>query len=287
MPPKVVPREIIESDLAEYLESQDDFSLELFVLRTADKAGFKTSHGGTYEDPITQKSRQFDIRASLSKGIHELSLAIECKALRRSFPLLVSRVPRVKSDACHSLVYSWQPGQVAPGIGIDWAPSRTINVDAVDSLYKSSEPVGKALTQVGRSRDGDLVSSDGESYEKWSQALSSSAELISKAWLGYMRSPKRDFYSMVMPILVVSDSTLWVADYGSSGDLLHPPRQEQHVQMFVGRTYKGPQGLAYTISHLHILSRSALGGFLEQVATDTHTWDQLFPPFVAKPTFEA
>ena len=57
------PDPITESDVKRYLNNYSDFSFELQVLKKFVDLGFKCSHSGTYEDPVTSKSRQYDIRA--------------------------------------------------------------------------------------------------------------------------------------------------------------------------------------------------------------------------------
>jgi hypothetical protein len=70
------------TDLIEYLTSQDDFDLELFVYRTAKEAGLEVSHGGSYEDPVTNKARQYDIRAARKREGAELICLSNAKASR-------------------------------------------------------------------------------------------------------------------------------------------------------------------------------------------------------------
>lgn len=60
---KLKNKEISESDVLEYVEEQSDFAFELRVHRQLLACGFECEHGGTYEDPITSKIRQFDQQA--------------------------------------------------------------------------------------------------------------------------------------------------------------------------------------------------------------------------------
>lgn len=89
---KISEAPIGSTDISEFLATQDDFALELFVYHEAQNLGLDVSHGGTYEDPLTHKSRQYDLRASRICGDNRIDLAIECKSLRQSFPLLISRM---------------------------------------------------------------------------------------------------------------------------------------------------------------------------------------------------
>src|SRR5437763_15331085 len=86
------------SDNSEYLKSQDDFAFELEILRSCQVGGFEVRHGGAYQDPVTRKDRQFDIRLMHHKDRSVVKLAIECKNLKPNFPLLVSRIPRLLEE---------------------------------------------------------------------------------------------------------------------------------------------------------------------------------------------
>jgi hypothetical protein len=55
---------ITDRDVEDYLRTRSDFDLELFIHRTLREHGCPAIHGGTYIDPIAQKARQFDIRAT-------------------------------------------------------------------------------------------------------------------------------------------------------------------------------------------------------------------------------
>ena len=110
---KLLDKAIEKADIVEYIKSCDDFDLELFVYRTARSKGLTASHGGTYEDPITKKIRQFDVRVSAQIAEYEITLAIECKNLSMSCPLLVSRIPRSDDESFHEVMLSWEPPNTA------------------------------------------------------------------------------------------------------------------------------------------------------------------------------
>lgn len=91
--------EISASDINEYLDSYSDFSFEVKTQKELVNLGFQCQHGGTYEDPITGKSREFDIRATKRYEYHEsfiyrLCLSVECKNIRANCPLVIHCSPR-------------------------------------------------------------------------------------------------------------------------------------------------------------------------------------------------
>jgi hypothetical protein len=59
---------IDQADRIAYLEKVSDFAFELRCLERLTKLGFQCQHGGSYTDPVTNKTRQFDLRVQKSKG---------------------------------------------------------------------------------------------------------------------------------------------------------------------------------------------------------------------------
>jgi hypothetical protein len=272
---------ITQADLAEYLAKRDDFALELAVYNAAVKLGLATRHGGTYEDSVTKKTRQYDIRVEVDNGKHRIALAIECKALHESYPLLVSRVPRSKEESFHQVLYSRNPD------GRGWPPKlfdqhKVFCAEGDCSIYKAGEPVGKSMAQVGRSSDkggssgrGEIISGDSEVFDKWSQAFSSADDLIAASWLAAEEHGVAEFFSFVLPVLVVPDETLWAADYSEEGSAVGDPHLVAEATYFVGREYFSSFG-PYTLSHLHICTRRTVSELLSQVADRGPFWRRVF-----------
>src|ERR1700684_4333987 len=92
------------ADLSEYLATADDFAFEREVYHVAHRLGFETEHAALYSDPVTGKQRQFDVRASHTLEDNKIALAIECKGLTTDYPLLISCVPRSRSEAYHEVL---------------------------------------------------------------------------------------------------------------------------------------------------------------------------------------
>jgi hypothetical protein len=205
---------ITATHIEEYLGTRSDFELELFVYRTLREAGCHAVHGGTYLDLLTGKARQYDVRAlyELYRGHDKLpkcrvAMAIECKSLSPEAPLLVSRVPREPQDSRHELLHSTFSGpQFLPH-------SATLNQNP-SPLYQMNQGAGKRTAQIIRSSNG-FKDDDRDPYEKWSQALASAADLVKEAavaaWDGQWA------LSLILPVLVVADGTLRVADYSEDG----------------------------------------------------------------------
>ena len=173
--------QISKADLSEYLNSHSDFSFELSMLKMLRKNGIECEHGGHYEDPVTNKSREFDIRAIKTIGKFRVRLAIECKNIREYFPVLISCIPRHEQDSYHQVALLREPEERPHASGGHMFSSRAkiLSVLGNHSLYKLGEPVGKSIAQVGRRfHDNKIFVSDSELYEKWGQCISSADDLV-------------------------------------------------------------------------------------------------------------
>lgn len=268
---------ITEKDLAEYLTTQNDFDLELFVYRTARELGLAASHGGTYNDPITEKPRQYDVRVTGRVGIHRVALAVECKSLSTSYPLLVSRIPRSEDESFHEVIFSHQLVQRGHTHIVGLERFTPLPIRGLQSRYPLGKQVGKSTAQVGRNERGDLISGDNQVFDKWSQALASAADLISTAKRASEELSVEEFFTCVLPVLVVSDDTLWLADYSDAGALTSGPTRAPHTTLFVGREYSSPLGDTCTLSHLEIYTRSEIGKLFTQISKPGPFWQAVFP----------
>jgi hypothetical protein len=121
--------------------------------------------------PITKRIRQFDIRAIRRQTNCGLTLAVECKNIRRSFPLLVTAVPRRKVESFHQMIVIHpQRGNATEIRRID-----------IPSCYESRQMVGKVVTQVGITKINELTGDDSDTFERISQAINSAEELVVEA----------------------------------------------------------------------------------------------------------
>lgn len=254
---------ITERELGEYLNTTSDFAFEIRTQKLLVAQGFKCEHGGSYEDPNSNKTRQFDLRASQTVGQFRIRLAVECKNLRTSFPLLVSCVPRRDEESFHEVILScdmWPSTQSGWTIPALEEKARSIRLDGKHSIYPREKPVGKSCTQVGRREDGKIQSNDKEVYEKWGQAISSAHELAVRA-CNDGEKHRSKFLCVVLPVLVVPDGTLWTASFDSDGNRSSNPQESSRCSYFLGKTHDVRSGLgfvSYTMSHLEFVTASGL-----------------------------
>ena len=265
------------SDLSDYLKSDDDFAFELEILRCClAGGGFKVEHGGAYRDPVTSKDRQFDIRLTTWKERSVVKLAIECKNLKTNFPLLVSRIPRRPEENFHDIVISLRssPGNPVMGKGV-----RKVTAHGTGVIFEVNKFVGKSTAQVGRSKAGEIVTGDAEVYEKWSQALGSASDLVSSSARDYEIVKDNASATVIFPVLVIPDGTLWTIDYAADGQQLGDPKQSKECEVLLRKDID-VGFLQYTASHLLIFTKRQFDGYLERLATNEKYWDRLFPSAV-------
>lgn len=267
--PKLKVDPVCEDDLIEYLESSSDFSFELSVLKMLRDCGVSCEHGGLYEDPVTGKAREFDIRATKTISNYRVRMAIECKNIRDNFPVLVSCIPRHEYESFHQVALVSEPTSSGYMAIANFHESRakTLSIRSEHSIYHINEPVGKSTAQVGRALDGSISANDGELYDKWSQSLSSSVDLVSRVYWDGDEDDEEDCYlSLVIPIVVVPDSRLWFVLYDDNGNRTQAPRLTNRCSCFVDKDYEMGTKLAGTrmwISHIEIMTVEGLKAFIE------------------------
>lgn len=278
---KLKPDFIRQPDLIEYLDSHSDFSFEIKTLNALINLGFTCDHGGTYEDPATQIPREYDIRATRIIDERFLRLAVECKNLRPNFPLLISCLPRRPEEAFHELSVSVKPQSVIKDklgrtqhltaktvAGIYRA--RIFRLKHTESLYEIGDSVGKSCDQVGRSKDDEIVFNDSGIYNKWSQAISSTHDLISHAFSDGQRNGKKAV-SLVFPLVVVPDDRLWCVKYDVDGNRISDPEAVERCPFFVNKKYfyKMSYGMQeFAVSHLEFVTSSGLLKFARYLCSD-------------------
>lgn len=246
------PRAVTADDLLRYAENESDFGFELKVLKLLTDIRLHCIHSGTYVDSVTGKDRQFDIRAVLAVPAGRFLLAVECKNVRESSPLLVSCSPRRREEAFHYVL----AGMLSP-------VSRRI--PSPRSYYKEGEPVGKSAAQVGvNSNDEFTKQLDREFHDKWAQSLASARGMMEN---GRTHVGTRGWANVIMiPITVVPDGRLWAAKYSHDGDLISPPEAADRVSYFVAQGLDAPSYDApYLASHVEFMTLEGLRREIENM----------------------
>ena len=280
----MAPREITGDDITQWLDGRSDFSLEMQMLSHLNKLGLEAEHGGTYSDPVTNKPRQFDIRCHARNGECTFKLAVECKALSKSFPLIVQRVPRAEQESFVD-VFLAQEILEASGqsiydtrIKMPGEDCKILRAQNNSKLYPKGGYVGKSTNQIGEKKSG-LFANDSEIYDKWSQAIASADDLVSQASEEHERPDRSRAFTIVLPVLVVSDECLWAVNYSPEGQRLSDPERLDEISFFLSKEFwrQGSFYGSYTISHLHLMTRSGFTHFTRMIASkNTNFWNETF-----------
>jgi hypothetical protein len=256
-------------DISGFVNRTSDFAFEIKVLKRLRDLSLSCRHGGTYEDQVTQKTRQYDIHAEtnpLSDNEVRLRFAVECKNIRANYPLVMHRVQRMPSEAVIDAILSSKPDfQFGPA-----SYGRRIRLRGEGSRYSTGEFVGKSLDQVGRDKTGEVFGDDRDVFEKMTQALHSSYELLR---LSHFAGKDTIVMSVVIPVLVVPDDTLWAIDYDAEGNIVAGPRLCSHATYFVDKDWLVKEPLTgatrYTLSHLEVCTISSMDSFIGGWQGDT------------------
>lgn len=282
--PKLKADRILQSDLLEYLNSYSDFSFELAVLKMLRGNGLSCEHGGLYEDAVTKKSREFDIRAIITIQKYRVRLAIECKNIRENFPILISCVPRHEQESYHQVALVHEPKSASSFMSLTIHSSRaeTLSIRGEHSMYKRGEPVGKSTVQVGRvSSDSSISANDSELYEKWGQCLGSAADLVDQVyWDGDNDSEQDAYQSMVIPFVVVPNDRLWMVLYDENGNRVGDPEPSNRCSCFIDKDYEMGTKLAGTrmwLSHVEVVTFNGMLSFVQRYLSSEETISQIFP----------
>jgi hypothetical protein len=287
---------ITASDIEAYLKTESDFDFELSVLKLLGGHGFHNEHAGTYVDESTGKSRQFDIRSLIASEPFVIRLAVECKNLKEYYPLVVSRVPRMETESYHDVICAFSHERLGL-TSREWIStstfSRPIMRQAVtarvwreQSIYGSGEFVGKATDQVGRlaAAQSTWASDDREVYEKWSQAISSAADVTAHCAHLCDMGALPAYCAFVLPVLVVPDGRLWAVDYDADGKMVRGPHQVQRCSYYISKWYLAGDkmtGTGYMISHIEFVTVTGLASLADwlrqQLEQHDDTSVSLFP----------
>ena len=277
---------ISPSDIKNLVLKEDDFGHEMRVGKLIRNIpNINTQHGGTYIDSVSGKPRQFDFRCSLQKNSAEINLAVECKNLNTSAPLVVCGTKRQKDEAFHDLI-GW-PGSVGRSVAYTSRPIPT-TFRAIEefAFYRPNKFVGKTLVRMkpnpnpSKTLPDPFVSiSDSDIYDKWAQALSSSIGLIKSVHERAVNHRGSEFRAAILPVLVVPDDSLWKVDYDENGSVNGQPEQVNSCELFIDRLIKiSAEDFPhpFIFSHIHFFTITGFSLFLSSLTSDDTVWNELF-----------
>jgi hypothetical protein len=241
---------LTQADVERFVAQSSDFGFEMAALAILRKVGFQAEHAATYTDPITNRIRAYDMRAHWASSALAIHLAVECKNLRPSSPLVVHATPRQFTEAYHTLLTRYR-------INGSFFQSSARRDNAL-SVYAPDEPVGRQTDQPTMDASGDFTSSDAPTFEKWLQAVNGCRDLLK----GVLEAPlsSAELHAIV-PVLVVPDQMLWQVDYDDNGKTKVPVRQVDWTTLVLRHKWSVPSifgPVEFDISHLEIVTPAAL-----------------------------
>lgn len=280
---KLKAGQITAADLKEYEDSSSDFSFELRMLQRLSLKKWECEHGGSYTDPVTGKSRQFDIRAQYFSNRRVFRLAAECKNIRENFPLLIQCVPRLGVEAFHDIMVAFNRDLIERSkmqLRLRDPFSQCLRIGMARTLYPPGQIVGKSFSQVGREfqSPNSITSNNAEVNEKWGQCLASATELVARSQPSELPNGMA-YLTAILPVIVVPNDRLWVSHYDRDGALIHPPVMSDEITYFVGHTVK-PNVLSclegFNFSHIHIVTETGFRNLRGLIESGEFT-ERIFP----------
>jgi hypothetical protein len=253
--------------LRSMVEAEDDFGHELRVGKIL-KQGQRFKHAGTYKDPFTGKPRQFDFRVQLERNNHVIHLAVEAKNLSKNSPAIICGMPRSVDESRHDRIECWD------ALAANFAAKVTRISPSLP--YERGQFVGKSILRVQPDKNkigAFLKIPDADIYDRWSQALSSCTE-ISEAI--FETRPSFQCYHVVLPVVVVSNGSLWVAEYNEDGALTSAPKQTDACSYYVAQKMPlraVPISREFEISHVHFCTARGLEAWFAKLRTWNHAED--------------
>lgn len=229
------------------------------------------SHGGIYTDPVTKLNRNYDIRATIRSGVHELLMSVEVKRLHHSNPIVGSRMPRAHAEAFHCVISPSDNGVNSFSIGDE---HERVYRDHEGRVYHQGDLVAKSFAipdlneKKGKSID---VTKRPELFAKFTQALNSVESMLRDRFMqeescgaAWSQSPRTQFAAL--PILVVPDGCLWVVDYNQDGSRTDPPKMVDEFTLFVGRRVVIRREIdPFVISHQHFVTVTGFATIIEHL----------------------
>lgn len=271
----------LQSLISEALEQSDSFAFEMKILRRLksylpiqQRSRVEIGHGGVFIDPVEEKRRQFDIRADFEKDRCRLLLAIECKRLHESAPVVVSNVDRGSDESFHCLIGTPSAGP---------REVRMYRTEKFSELYPYQHRVGKSIaTLAAKDNKNPSLANDSGIYDRYAQAINSVESMLAdacrRASVTHELTGGMSQWLGALPMVVVPDGCLWTVYYDAAGNRMGGPEQSDSAELFLGREVQGLyKSGRFVLSHLHVLTETGfsrmMGALLGQ---NPHGWINLF-----------
>jgi hypothetical protein len=266
------------SEIKRVIEVEDDFGHEMRVGNILTNINYPTisytgrqaqvlspEHGGTYTDKVTGKTRQFDYRSQIVGGVvtpQRLYWAIECKNINPDYPFVICGRQRTTEESYHTL-FKFVNHQF-----------KVVRSNDFNSIYKPLEFVGKSVRRIKRKQNDLTAEGDSEIYDRWSQAISSCHDFAEKAFKDMGTSNCAVF---MMPLVVVPNDTLWIANYKEDGLLADAPNKVDQCQFFIDQKISIASTASLVLTHIHFATLKGLSDMIADfISPRSRTWTSIF-----------
>lgn len=254
-----------KADIEKYLaETSDDFLFEMKILKILQSAKFQCQHSGYYSDPETSKMREFDIRASLKHTCLELNFAVECKNFSDPL-LLIYRTFQQKNKEnrigiCGSAAAKHQMER--KDCDDNFLAQSSYYVVGFENFPKNIEDdfVGRSSALIKKYKNDkgeEKLECVDDAFERLSQAISSVTEWVQRCQWAIEAH-------VYLPILVVPDQKLWVADFDDKGETRNLSAVDS-CYYYIGKNIQGlyrESQFTYQMPYLRIFTESGLMKFI-------------------------
>ena len=111
------------------------------------------------------------------------------------------------------------------------------------------------------------------------QAIASSHDLVTESVYEREKLGLDKSFTVVFPVLVVSNRCLWCVDYDNKGNRISEPRCVDAIDFYIGNKFwlKGQRCAPYTASHLNIFTSTGYEFFTRRIAINEKYWPTVFP----------
>ena len=262
---------ITKKDIDEFIQSKSDFGFEIKVKRAISKLGIVPYHGGTYTDPVTQKTREYDFRFTFTQKHIHLHASVECKNISEYSPVLVSCLPRSEVESKLRFFLGTKEHFLPAGnerstnyqIGYDFYPFDYEQ----PPRYPINRPCGKAVNQVSRSKNGKLNAGDADVFDSWSQAVSSIITYSQESQSIIDPDNKYELHIFI-PFVVIPDDRLWFITYNNLGKIVVSSQPTNNISVYINKLHKSndPRRLPeLLISHVEFMTLTGFNNFIQEI----------------------
>jgi len=248
---------ILVPQIETFLATQSSFELEMKVANRLRAWKFQVDHVGGYDDGVTGKRREFDIRAKKQNGNLQVLLAVECTVVDPG--LLVYCSKRKTTEAGHQVLIGSNSVPVDTALATQYtrksSDSRIVTHPVNWTVYEPGQLVGRhrdylkvqgnAVTRVG----------DKDFYDKVTQAIASIEAMLDDQFMLELDGKK--LAVAAIPIIVVPDDSLYVAEYDDDGNRLGV-MSTKSISQKVNFCLQSPKFKLPVISHVEIVAFSGL-----------------------------